>query len=176
MNTLFPFCSIFHPLRATADSVADTCSSKVASFCVILYANCAPSTGSPITNNFNSKMHNIVIFVKFVKSVSVVLERRSVCSSSNSDLFLNFVFKLYHKTCEQFHRNFGQYEKSPNSFLPARSEAFAGHLEYPQSSCGAVRQRHIQYQKRPVAKTNFATGPFYLCAFSHIFVNCFRRI
>ena len=29
-----------------------------------------------------------------------------------------FVFKLYHKTCEQFYRNFGLYEKSPNSFLP----------------------------------------------------------
>ena len=25
-----------------------------------------------------------------------------------------FVFKLYHKTCEQFYRNFGLYEKSPN--------------------------------------------------------------
>ncbi|MEF2733162.1 MAG: hypothetical protein U0N41_09100, partial [Agathobaculum butyriciproducens] len=37
---------------------------------------------------------------------------------SNSDLLLNFVFKLYHKTCEQFYRNFGLYEKSPNSFLP----------------------------------------------------------
>mgnify|MGYP007103823704 CR=1 FL=1 len=173
MNTLFPFCSIFHPLRATADSVADTCSSKVASFCVILYANCAPSTGSPITNNFNSKMHNIVI-PKVATPTPIFFF--TVCSSSNSDLFLDFVFKLYHKTCEQFYRNFGLYEKSPNSFLPGRSEAFAGHLEYPQSSCGAVQQRHIQYQKRPVAKANFATGPYYLCAFSHIFVNCFRRI
>ena len=27
-------------------------------------------------------------------------------------------FKLYHKTCEQFYRHFGIYEKSPNSFLP----------------------------------------------------------
>ena len=35
---------------------------------------------------------------------------------TNSDLLLNFVFKLYHKTCEQFYRNFGLYEKSPNSF------------------------------------------------------------
>ena len=38
--------------------------------------------------------------------------------SRNRDLFLNFAFKLYHKTCEQFYRNFGLYEKSPNSFLP----------------------------------------------------------
>ena len=39
-------------------------------------------------------------------------------SFMTSDLLLNFVFKLYHKTCEQFYRNFGLYEKSPNSFLP----------------------------------------------------------
>ena len=33
-----------------------------------------------------------------------------VCTTFDSflnDLFLNFVFKLYHKTCEQFYRNFG---------------------------------------------------------------------
>ena len=30
----------------------------------------------------------------------------------------NFAFKLYHKTCEQFYRNFGIYEKSPNIFRP----------------------------------------------------------
>ena len=29
------------------------------------------------------------------------------------------VFKLYHKTCDQFYRCFGLYEKSPNSFLPS---------------------------------------------------------
>lgn len=37
-----------------------------------------------------------------------------VCTTFDSflnDLLLNFVFKLYHKTCEQFYRNFGLYEK-----------------------------------------------------------------
>ena len=42
---------------------------------------------------------------------------------TNSDLLLNFVFKLYHKTCEQFYRSFGIYEKSPNSFLPGLSRS-----------------------------------------------------
>ena len=37
---------------------------------------------------------------------------------TNWNLFLNFVFKLYHKICEKFYRCFGLYEKSPNSFLP----------------------------------------------------------
>ena len=32
-------------------------------------------------------------------------------------------FKLYHKTCEQFYRSFGLYEKSPNSFLPGLSRS-----------------------------------------------------
>ena len=38
-------------------------------------------------------------------------------------MLLNFVFKLYHKTCEQFYRNFGLYEKSPNSFLSGLSHS-----------------------------------------------------
>ena len=32
-------------------------------------------------------------------------------------------FKLYHKTCEQFYRHLGIYEKSPNSFLPGLSRS-----------------------------------------------------
>ena len=90
MNTLFPSCSIFHPLRAAADSVADTCSSKVASFCVILYANCAPSTGSPITNNFN-KMHNIIT-PKAVMPILIFFF--TGCSSSNSNLLHNFRIQI----------------------------------------------------------------------------------
>jgi len=30
---------------------------------------------------------------------------------------------LYHKTCEQFYRHFGIYEKSPDSFLPGLSRS-----------------------------------------------------
>ena len=32
-----------------------------------------------------------------------------------SQFVAQFVFKSYHKTCEQFYRHFGIYEKSPNS-------------------------------------------------------------
>lgn len=60
MSTLFSSCSIFQPLRATAESVADTCSSKVVLFCVTLYVNWFPAIVSPITNKF-SKKHNIII-------------------------------------------------------------------------------------------------------------------
>ena len=51
-------------------------------------------------------------------------------SFENSDLFLNFVFKLYHKTCEQFYRNFGLYEKSPDGFLPGLSHSIINQFRF----------------------------------------------
>lgn len=82
MNTLFSSCSIFQPLRATAESVADTCSSKVVLFCVTLYVNWFPSIGSPITNQFSPK-HNIII-PKVAMPIPIFFF--TICPSINSDL------------------------------------------------------------------------------------------
>ena len=56
-----------------------------------------------------------------------------VCTTFDSflnDLLLNFVFKLYHKTCEHFYRNFGLYEKSPNSFLPGLPRSIVNQFRF----------------------------------------------
>lgn len=82
MSTLFSSCSIFQPLRATAESVADTCSSKVVLFCVTLYVNWFPAIVSPITNKF-SKKHNIII-PKNCNAYPYFFF--TICPSINSDL------------------------------------------------------------------------------------------
>ena len=46
-----------------------------------------------------------------------------------------FVFKLYHKTCEQFYRNFGIYEKSPNSFLPVLPRSIVNQFRFHNFLC-----------------------------------------
>ena len=50
-----------------------------------------------------------------------------------------FVFKLYHKTCEQFYRNFGIYEKSPNSFLPGLPHSIVNQFDFHTSSACALQ-------------------------------------
>ena len=58
---------------------------------------------------------------------------------------LIFVFKLYHKTCEQFYRNFGLYEKSPNSFLPGLPRSIINQFRFHNLLClclASVRRPH----------------------------------
>ena len=62
-----------------------------------------------------------------------------------SDLLLNFVFKLYHKTCEQFYRNFGIYEKSPNSFLPGLSRSIINQFRFHNFLCLCLASVHLPY-------------------------------
>ena len=60
-----------------------------------------------------------------------------------SDLLLNFVFKLYHKTCEQFYCNFGIYEKSPNSFLPGLSRSIINQFRFHNFLCLCLASVHL---------------------------------
>ena len=64
---------------------------------------------------------------------------------TNSDLLLNFVFKLYHKTCEQFYRNFGLYEKSPNSFLPGLPRSIINQFRFHNFLCLCLASVHLPH-------------------------------
>ena len=71
-----------------------------------------------------------------------------VCTTFDSflnDLLLNFVFKLYHKTCEQFYRNFGLYEKSPNSFLPGLSRSIINQFRFHDFLCLCLASVHLPH-------------------------------
>ena len=71
-----------------------------------------------------------------------------VCTTFDSflnDLLLNFVFKLYHKTCEQFYRNFGIYEKSPNSFLPGLSRSIINQFRFHNLLCLCLASVHLPH-------------------------------
>ena len=60
----------------------------------------------------------------------------------NSDLLHNYTFKSYYKTCEQFYRHFGIYEKSPNSFLPGLSRSIVNQFcSGGQRYSAGLRQR-----------------------------------
>ena len=61
------------------------------------------------------------------------------------DLLLNFVFKLYHKTCEQFYRNFGLYEKSPNSFLPGLPRSIINQFRFHNLICLRLASVHLPH-------------------------------
>ena len=71
-----------------------------------------------------------------------------VCTTFDSflnDLFLNFVFKLYHKTCEQFYRNFGLYEKSPDGFLPGLSHSIINQFRFHNLICLCLASVHLPH-------------------------------
>ena len=65
----------------------------------------------------------------------------SIFSFINFDLFLNFIFELYHKTCEQFCRHFGIYEKIVR--MPTRPPFLERHLP----PCGARGQGRAAHQR-----------------------------
>ena len=67
----------------------------------------------------------------------ILLKFRFVCSL--------FVFKLYHKTCEHFYRNFGLYEKSPNSFLPGLSRSIINQFRFHNLLCLCLASVHLPH-------------------------------
>ena len=81
-------------------------------------------------------------------------------TSSNSDLLLNFVFKLYHKTCEQFYRNFGIYEKSPNSFLPGLPHSIVNQFDFHNFLCLCLASVHLPHPFHLVSAFSFSVTPF----------------
>ena len=71
-----------------------------------------------------------------------------VCTTFDSflnDLLLNFVFKLYHKTCEQVYRSFGLYEKSPNSFLPGLPRSIVYQFRFHDFLCLYLASVHLPH-------------------------------
>ncbi len=60
-------------------------------------------------------------------------------------LYSNYTIK-YHKTCEQFYRNFGIYEKSPNSFLPGLPHSIVNQFDFHNFLCLCLASVHLPYQ------------------------------
>ena len=56
-----------------------------------------------------------------------------------------FAFKLYHKTCEQFYRNFGIYKKSPNSFLPGLPRSIINQFRFHNLLCLCLASVHLPH-------------------------------
>ena len=88
-------------------------------------------------------------------------------SFENSDLFLNFVFKLYHKTCEQFYRHFGIYEKSPNSFLPGLSRSIINQFRFHNFLCLRLASVHLPHPFHLVFSFQLLGHAVLLCQLRH---------
>ena len=71
-----------------------------------------------------------------------------------------YVFKLYHKTCEQFYRNFGLYEKRPNSFLPGLSRSIINQFRFHNFLCLCLASVHLPYPFHLVSAFSFSVTPF----------------
>ena len=71
-----------------------------------------------------------------------------------------FVFKLYHKTCEQFYRNFGIYEKSPNSFLPGLPRSIVNQFCFHNFLCLRLASVHLPHPFHLVSAFCFSVTPF----------------
>ena len=56
-----------------------------------------------------------------------------------------FIFKLYHKTCEQFYRHFGLYEKSPNSSLPGLPRSIINQFRFHNFLCLCLASVHLPH-------------------------------
>ena len=71
-----------------------------------------------------------------------------------------FVFKLYYKTCEQFYRNFGLYEKSPNGFLPGLSRSIINQFRFHNLLCLCLASVHLPHPFHLVSAFCFSVTPF----------------
>ena len=60
------------------------------------------------------------------------------------DRFL-YSHKLYHKTREQFYRNFGLHEKSPNSFLPGLPRSIINQFHFHNLLCLCLASVHLPH-------------------------------
>ena len=69
-------------------------------------------------------------------------------------------FKLYHKTCEQFYRNFGIYEKSPNSFLPGLPHSIVNQFDFHNFLCLCLASVHLPHPFHLVSAFSFSVTPF----------------
>jgi len=89
-----------------------------------------------------------VIILTLLLKLAKPLSRLSSCCISPLQIPICcslFVFKLYHKTCEQFYRNFGLYEKSPNSFLPGLPRSIINQLCFHNFLCLRLASVHLPH-------------------------------
>ena len=78
-----------------------------------------------------------------------------------------FVFKLYHKTCEQFYRSFGIYEKSPNSFLPGLSRSIINQFRFHSLLCLRLASVHLPHPFHLVFSFQLLCHAVLLCQLWH---------
>ena len=83
-----------------------------------------------------------------------------------------FVFKLYHKTCEQFYRNFGLYENSPNSFLPGLPRSIVYHFCFHNFLCLCLASVHLPHPFHLVSAFSCSVTP--LCSASDRTISSMR--
>ena len=95
----------------------------------------------------------IILFVNFLLLLILSPHQIPICYSI-------FVFKLYHKTCEQFYRNFGLYEKSPNSFLPGLSRSIINQFRFHNLLCLCLASVHLPHPFHLVSAFCFSVTPF----------------
>ena len=89
----------------------------------------------------------------------ILLKFRFVCSL--------FVFKLYHKTCEQFYRNFGLYEKSPNSFLPGLPRSIINQFRFHNLLCLCLASVHLPHPFHLIIGFQLLGHAVLLCQLRH---------
>ena len=70
------------------------------------------------------------------------------------------IFCFYHKTCEQFYRHFGLYEKSPNSFLPGLPRSIINQFDFHNFLCLCLASVHLPYPFHLVSAFSFSVTPF----------------
>ena len=78
-----------------------------------------------------------------------------------------FVFKLYHKTCEQFYRNFGLYEKSPNSFLPGLPRSIINQFRFHNLLCLCLASVHLPHPFHLIIGFQLLGHAVLLCQLRH---------
>ena len=78
-----------------------------------------------------------------------------------------FIFKLYHKTCEQFYRNFGLYEKSPNSFLSGLPRSIINQFRFHDFLCLCLASVHLPHPFHLVFGFQLLGHAVLLCQLRH---------
>ncbi len=96
----------------------------------------------------------VILFRNCLSDISVQLTQQiPICCSI-------FIFKLYHKTCEQFYRHFGLYEKSPNSFLPGLPRSIINQFDFHNFLCLCLASVHLPCPFHLVSAFSFSVTPF----------------
>ncbi len=77
------------------------------------------------------------------------------------------IFCFYHKTCEQFYRNFGLYEKSPNSFLPGLPRSIINQFRFHNLLCLCLASVHLPHPFHLIIGFQLLGHAVLLCQLRH---------